>query len=718
VKKTTSEANEIARNNMAQWRKANPLEAREQWRRAYWRGKGYPGYAGVALGLMNVPKEIRKKVLKLREQIHQWNHDYYVWSLDTVSDAEYDRAFEELRGLEAKHPEMADPNSPTMRVGAPLTSSLAKVEHTTPMLSLDKVTTPQAVCKFFGKVGGVVEPKVDGASLAVRYVNGRLLQAVTRGDGKQGEDVTHNARTIQSLPLVLPKSLTIEVRGEVFVKLSDFAKMNAAKVAAGEEPASNPRNTASGALQLLKSESCAAVPLSFMACRVVERIPGYDTHDALLELLEELGFITTSALPLPVKDCMTMFQSVGHLDASRRCQDFPTDGLVFKINDLKVQAELGEGTTAPRWALAFKYPPEQATTRVESIEFTVGKTGKITPVANLTPVLLSGSVVSRASLCNRNELQRLKVDTGDQVVIEKSNEIIPKVLKVAKKGSQKVAKMPDKCPACGEPVTEFKDYVDLFCMNPLCAGQLEARLVHATGKSALDIDGCGPALIGQLLEHGITSLAALLAAKDFPFLKPAARKKLREGTAAAARAPFWRKLMALCIDSWGEKTCQEVAARFLEIQELLDNDMVDEAKAIAALDGMRQNVGKNAAAAWDQFFSSHLEELDQLAATGFWKPCANTQIENPNIKGKAFCITGSLNGCERHVAHEAIRQRGGIVKSSVTRHTDYLVVGENSGGNKSAAAQRWSTRCLTPDAFFELMEWFPAFEKPDPDKEY
>ncbi len=729
---TPEEKREAARLRMARWRKANNLRVREHWRRAYWKAKGYPGYTGIMLGGMEISPELREEVACLRKQIHQWNHDYYLWHAPTVTDAEYDQAFDRLKALEDQHPELADPNSPTQRVGAPVENAFAKVKHRAPMLSLDKVTEAIQVVEFFGSVQGVVEPKVDGISLAVRYARGRLVEAITRGDGLLGDEVTANARTIRTLPLVLKAPLTFEVRGEVFIRFSAFARMNDELVRAGEEPAANPRNSASGALKLKNPAECARVPLEFMACRIMESLKGYETHEAVLEFLEEQGFCTTSSPPMPVKECMTMFQyglDLGNvndlseilqqLEHSRRMQDFPTDGLVFKISSLALQQELGDGVRAPKWALAFKYPPEQIQTCIRSVEFTVGKTGKITPVAHLDPVLISGSTVARASLCNRDELTRLAVDVGDEVLVEKSNEIIPKVIRVVRKASPgKILAMPTLCPVCGEPVAVYDDVVDVYCTNAQCAGQSEARLRHAVSKQALDIQGCGAQTVALLHANGIQTLADLLEAQDLPCLKPATRAKVLQGIKESYQRPFWRKLMALCIEGWGAGVCADIAARFPDMDVLtaaLFSSEDSEQQFLEVLPGVGEVRLKN----FKHALEVHGEELVRLFDAGFWNQAQSEAVENAEIRGKVFCITGDLSGCTRDQAHEAIRKRGGIVKTSVSKYVHFLVVGEAPGLGKTKAAQRWNTPCLTPDEFFLKLKWFPRQELlSDPDKEY
>ena len=707
---------------MRRFRKANPLHMRLLWREAYWRRKGYKNYEGVALGGMETPVEVRREVEELRTKIHEWNFQYYVWAAPTVTDAEYDRAFDRLKELEKKHPGLEDPSSPTRRVGSPMMTTQAKVPHRVPMLSLEKAKAVKDVVNFFGAYEGVVEPKIDGCSLALKYVNGRLVQAVTRGDGKEGEDVTPNIRTIRNVPLRLRSwKLTLEVRGEVFMKWSDFEKHNQRLVAEQDQPAANPRNAATGALGLKSPADCAKVPLSFIAYQIVGHVEGLklDRHTEALAELEELGFVTSSALPRPVKDCMGMYQYgfllnsakevaelVENLDAARRLQDFPTDGLVFKVDDLKVQRELGSGTTAPKWALAFKYPPDQVKTRINKIQWTVGKTGKITPVAEFEPVLVSGSTVARASLCNPDEIKRLGVNVGDDVLIEKSNEIIPKVMKVVARHSKHHAATPDKCPVCGAAVQHYEAFVDVFCVNPKCEAQAEARLVYAVSKNALDIDGCGPQAISVFVQHGIVTLPALLKS-DCECFKGVTKKKILEGIAKALEAPYWRKLSALCVDSWGKQTCQVVATKFPTLPDLFDAQdnkkldfVVGEAKAGELAIHQRTHEAE-----WAELMDMKFFPLEAVKTDGA-------------LNGKSFCITGSVPGCpDRGIAEEEVRKRGGLVKSSVSSKLDFLVVGNEPGNNKLEGARRWGTTCLTPEQLFEMLSWNPKIEAPQIDED-
>lgn len=671
---------------------------------------------------MSTPDAVRTEVAELREDLHNWSFQYYVWSAGPP-DAQWDAAYARLQELEKQYPGLEDPNSPTRRVGAQVPFGDA-VKHQVPMLSLEKAKSPNEVAQFFGDFEGVLEPKIDGSSLALRYVNGRLVQALTRGDGKVGQDVTHSARTIRSLPLMLRNSnLTVEVRGEVFMRWSHFREMNQRLIAEQDQPLANPRNAASGALNLKSPVEARKVPLSFIAYQIAGPVGGEAlvSHTQVLELLEELGFMTPSALPAPAGECASMYQAglrlndvaeiaswVTALDYARRLQDFPTDGLVFKVNDLALQSELGTGTTAPKWAVAFKYPPEQVQTRITRIEWTVGKTGKITPVAEFEPVLVSGSTVARASLCNAAEIKRLGVNVGDDVLIEKSNEIIPKVITVVAQHSKQPARPPKSCPACASAIYSFEGYVDVFCTNPKCKAQVEARLVYAVSKNALDIDGCGPQAIAKFVEAGSVTLPALLAS-DCGCFDGVTKTKIQAGLRKAMAAPWWRKLSALCVDGWGKTTCQEVATRWPALPLLLD------AQDSKELDFM---IGKVKATELSLYMLGHAVELSELMDLGYFPTEADAVLFG--LSGKSFCITGSLvsaegEGAGRDAVEEAIIKRGGIAKRSCTSTTDFLVVGEAPGNNKLAAARSWGTTTLSADQLFDMMDWRPS--KPAPEAE-
>lgn len=715
---SSKSARETAKLRMRTWRKNNPAHARRLDRRARWRKLGYTNYEGEAKGGMTVSIEVQRQVRDLRKQLNTWNYEYYVLNFSSVTDAEYDRAYDALKQLEKANPDLYDPNSPTERVGAVAVATLDKVRHVLPMLSLEKVKTAEDVTRFFRcNAAGVMEPKVDGLSLEAAYVNGRLAQAVTRGDGQFGQDVTLNARTIRSLPLVLRRSATVRVRGEVFIKWSAFTALNKAKEARGEELSAHPRTDAAGAMSLKRPADAAQVPLSFIAYSLVKVPEGENvtTHTEELELLEELGFLTTLTLPPPLADCESMFQSdfamdnaveiadrLARLEKARRVQDLPTDGVVLKLDDLALQAKFGITAKHPRWAVAYKFAPDRVKTRIQSITWTVGKSGKITPVALFDPVILGGATVERATLFNGAEIVRLNVNVGDDVMVEKCNEIIPNVMELAVKRSKGPAAIPTTCPACGSKLVQPEGVVDTYCAAIECSAQAEARLVYATGKSGLDIEGCGNTTVKLLLANDINTLAKLLLERDFAFLKGALRKTMQAGVIKAQSAPFWRKLAALCIDGWGKQTCQAVASVFPTINLVIEAYAADDATT-----SLLSVVGSSKLHGFVSFMETSYPDVERLMNAGFFPAVAEAEAES-GVQGKSFCITGSLPGVSSRIeAENQIVKRGGLVKGSVTRNLSYLVVGNDAGATKSDAAKRWGTVCLTPDEFFDMLDWRP-----------
>lgn len=675
----------------------------------YWNGK--PRRNGMD------PERI--EIEDLQTQINGWNHAYYVWGVSQVEDAVYDTAMARLRQLETKRPDLVDSNSPTARIGSPEVSTFPKAAHSVPMLSLAKAHTSKEIAAFFRKGWhGLVEPKVDGVALTLKYRSGELAQAVTRGDGRIGDDVTLNARTIRNLPLVLGKPVTIEVRGEVYMRWSAFNALNQALEAEGAEPAANPRNAAAGALKLKDSREAAKRPMSFMAYDVVDGLKGCLTQEAVLEELEVLGFSTTSVLPPPLADSehMTQFgvdltsqeqieDLINRLEPVRRVQDFPTDGLVFKPSLLEYRQAVGMGNTAPKWAIAYKYPAERGVTTLLGITVTVGKTGKLTPVASLAPVLISGSTVARASVCNQDELNRLGVNVGDEVLVEKASEIIPRLCGVHAKHTAGVFKLPENCPACGSVVLRPENLVDTFCFNVQCGGQTLARLIWATGKACLDMDGCGKALCADLVQQGVASLADLFSCK--PRLKPAALKRFEAAREKAKRAHLWRKLHALCIEGWGTVVCQEVAARWTSLDQILDH-----------MEDVSHVVGSAAFGSLLAWLTVHEQEVLRLDALGLFSEAAEQSERNAQIAGKVFVVTGQLM-LPRNTVEDMIQKAGGLIRGSVSNKVNFLVVGEGGGVNKARDAVRHKTTCIDEDTFWGMMGFRPdALSEGAPDNSY
>lgn len=685
--------------------------------------------SGKQLKFMSELKDTRARIAELRSILNEHNFLYHIQNAPKITDAEYDRLFQELRALEKVHPELADVNSPTARVGFPSPSSFKKVKHAYRMLSLDNTFTPKEVIEFLGRGEEVmVEPKIDGCSLELVYEGGKLVSAATRGDGMTGDDVTANARTIYTVPLELSKAMDIRVRGEVYMTFTTFNRLNTELGQAGEDLLANPRNAAAGAIKLKDPYEVAKRQLSFIAYGTPDEIKVRDsetqemksleTQEQLILFLEQLGFISMTLLPMAqsveipplvakLENVNQVAKLIADMDTYRRHMDFPTDGLVFKINSLAKQRELGEGTRAPKWATAFKFPPEQKVTKLNAISVTVGKTGKLTPVAELAPVALSGTMVTFASLCNADEIERLGVNVGDDVIVEKSAEIIPKVMGVKKKHSRSTWQMPDKCPSCNQKVHRPEGFVDYFCENVNCPEQVFARLKHATGKSALDIDGCGDVTVRELMNHGVRSLVDLFMITDLSFMKPAARKKFLEGREKAKVQPLWRKIHALGIDGIGRTMSQEIAGRWSALYAVFDD-----------LPELKRVIGESNYQNFVTWFDRNAEEIDRLNDLGFGFE-TDAKAQGP-LTGKFFVITGTLVSGKRDEVARRIEEAGGVVKGSISKNVHYLVAGADCGRTKTDAAKKVGTTVITEEQLYQLMgKPMPVITaEVDPDRQF
>lgn len=644
------------------------------------------------------------RVTELRAILTRHDYDYYVLGMPSITDSEYDDLFKELVALELNNPGLRDANSPTQRVGG-ISPTFAKVKHSRPMLSLEKSKTPEEVIKFFkGQRTVFLEPKIDGLSLKLVYEKGKLVRALTRGDGAFGEDVTPSARTIRNVPLVLASAVDTEIVGEAYMAYSVFNQLNEELIAAGDEPFANTRNAASGTLRLKDTTAVAHNRLSYVAYGCATEWEGITTQEQLTEVLSELGFQTV--FQLPVNDsCRLIPEAIQLTDVadlrvlieekakSRKCLDLATDGLVFKINDLAVQAKLGLNNHDVNWATAFKFPDEKVITELVGITVQVGKTGKVTPVAELKPVSLGGSIVRRASLSNQDEIVRLGLNIGDSVYVIKSNEIIPKVVGVYEKKTDGVYEVDPYCPCCGETLDHLKGSVDTYCFNPDCTEQVIARLRYATGKQALDIDGCGQAMVKTLVEHGIRTLLDMYTCSDYSFLKSAARAKLEKGLQAAKKAPMWRKLSALCIEGIGVTKCQDMAERWPSLKALIDD-----------FDTVRQYLGPVSASSLLNYLDKKVSMLEALTYLNFdFEDRVEQKVEG-KLSGKTFCVTGTLAMGGRNEFKALVAKHGGKFKDSVVKDLSYLVVAPSEpGSTKVTAAKKFGVPMITEDDFFALI---------------
>jgi DNA ligase (NAD+) len=654
----------------------------------------------------------------LRRALHRHDHLYYVLAQPEISDREYDRLLLRLTELETAHPELRSPDSPTQRVGGAPLQSFASVRHRVPMLSLANTYNVEEVREFDARlrrllrsdtpVDYVVEPKVDGVAISVRYEHGRLVAGATRGDGVTGDDVTANLRTLRSLPLLLRGDApppALEVRGEVFIAREAFARLNEERVEAGQPPFANPRNAAAGSLKLLDPTEVARRPLDALFYGVGDAPEGaYLTQSALLDALRGFG-LRVAARRWVRHGIDEAIEALQALHAARAEFPFAIDGAVIKLEDRTAYARLGATGKAPRWAVAYKYEPEQAETLLRAITVQVGRTGVLTPVAELEPVAVSGTTVSRATLHNEDEIRRKDIRVGDRVVVEKAGEIIPAIVSVvlaARPPDAVPFVMPDACPACGERAVRVEGEVALRCENLHCPAQCKRWVRHFASRTAMDIEGLGEALVDQLVDRGLVrdpaDLYALgeqaLAALDRMGDKSAAN--LVQAIAASRTRELWRLVHGLGIRHVGVRSAQGLAAHFRTLDALL----------AATLDELERvpDVGAIVAASVRGTLDDARQRgvLQRLRAHGVAPPPAPPPPTGGGLAGKSFVLTGTLASCTREAATEAIQQRGGKVSGSVSRKTSCVVAGADAG-SKLDKARTLGIPILDEDAFRALL---------------
>jgi DNA ligase (NAD+) len=655
---------------------------------------------------------------ELREQIHHHDYLYYVESRPEVSDAEYDALMRELKALEAEFPDLIAPDSPTQRVAGAPVDAFQPVEHRVAMLSLDNATTPEDLREFEARIGRVLpgqrftyvcEPKIDGLGVALLYARGRFARGATRGDGRVGEDITANLRTIRSLPMMLRGPLAkvedLEVRGEVFMPRAEFEQLNRGLEEAGEATFANPRNAAAGAVRQKDPAVSARRPLDAFLYHV-SWSPGltFTSHWEALEALRAAGF-RTNPRATRSESIDEVIAACTALEAARDGLGYDADGVVVKVDTLEQQRRLGSTTHHPRWAMAFKFAARQATTVVQAIEVNVGKTGALTPVAKLTPVPLAGVVISNVSLHNEDELRRKDVRVGDTVLIERAGDVIPYVVQVvaSKRPPEAVPfTFPERCPACGGVAFRPEGEAYWRCMNAACPAQLKERLRHFGSRRAMDIEHLGEAVVEQLVDRGLVKDFADLYRLTVPQLAELERlaEKSAQNLAAAIegsrRRGLARLLNALGIRMVGERVARLLAMRFGALERLT--------AASEATLAETHGIGPTIAASVRKFFDdeSNRRVLDDLGRLGVDLTEQGATIDGPQpLTGKTFVITGTLPSLTREAARELVESLGGRVTSSVTRKTHYVVVGE-APGSKADDAQRLGVPVLDEAAFLDL----------------
>lgn len=658
----------------------------------------------------------QSRVLELRAEIERHNRLYYQQAEPEVTDQEFDALLRELRELEEQHPELADPDSPTQRVGGAPLAEFVQVRHLVPMQSLDNTYSEEEVVDFVNRMQKLlpgesipltVEPKVDGVAISLLYENGILVHAATRGDGVQGDDVTENVKTIRSIPLKLSGKFParIEIRGEVYLPKKRFAKVNEERDEQGLPPFANPRNTAAGSLKQLDSRLVAKRGLEAL-------FYSFGAYDGALPKTQQefVGMLKEFGLPGPDKVWITQtveeaLEKIRELGTIRHDFEYETDGAVLKADVLAQREQLGSTSKAPRWAMAYKYEPERARTKLKEITIQVGRTGVLTPVAELEPVFVSGSRVARATLHNEEEIHRKDIRVGDHVWIEKAGEVIPAVVAVLKEertGNEQPFAMPDKCPSCGGPVLREEGQVAVRCTNPSCEAQLRRRLEHFANRGAMDIEGLGESMVGQLVDAGlVTEIVAIydLTKENLLGLERMGEKSasnLLEGIIASRERPLWRLLFGLGILHVGVTAARKLAEKFRTMDAL----------AAASEEDLKttEDVGEIMAKSVHQWFANPKvrELLEKLRAAGlnFGEKDEHAASGEGPLKGTTWVLTGTLS-VSRDEAAEVIRRAGGTVSSSVSKKTTYLLAGEEAG-SKLDKARKFGVQILTEEEFRKM----------------
>lgn len=664
-------------------------------------------------------KEIKGKVEKLREKLHHWNHAYYVLDNPEVDDAVYDAAMRELIELEKKHPELITPDSPSQRIGTEPVSEFKKVTHKTPLYSLDNALNfdeleewQEKIFRILGeelKIDYVCEMKIDGLAIALTYEDSRLILGATRGDGNVGEDITKNIKTIRSVPLILNKPFKglLEVRGEIFMPIKSFEKLNKEQKEKEEKTFANPRNAASGSVRQYDSKITASRDLDMFVYAGIWHVKHSKpkAHWESLQALKELGFKVNKTSKLchglkEVKDFCNLWYEKKHE------LSYAIDGVVVKVNDLSLQQELGFTAKSPRFAIAYKYPPEEAKTKVLSISSEVGRTGILTPVANLEPVLLAGTIVKRASLHNQDIIDKLDVREGDIVTVRKAGEIIPEVISVDKdkrKHKNPSYKLPTKCPVCHSKVVREEEESAVRCTNYDCAAQIQRRIEHWCSRDAMDIDGVGESLIEQLLKNKLIRDPVdlyFLKQEDIENLDRMAEKSASNAIISIQNSKdrsLDRLVYALGIKHVGKTIAELITTGFHSLEELSKATSED----LINIEGIGPKIAKSIA----DFFKSETarELIKKIKKAGLVTEKKHVTKKSSKLIGKTFVITGTLEGMTRSDAENVIKSHGGRPGSSVSKNTDYLVIGSEPG-SKLKKAKELGVKIIDEKEFLKLIE--------------
>ena len=665
-------------------------------------------------------KDIALRIKELREQIRLHDHLYYVEAKPQISDFEYDMMLKDLEALEKKYPELISPSSPTQRVGSDISEGFVQVEHRYPMLSLGNTYSFEELEDFHNRIAKIIEQpwqytcelKYDGTAIGITYLNGQLVRAVTRGDGTRGDDVTANVKTIRSVPLALlgndfPQEF--EIRGEVFMPHAVFAQLNEERANQGETPFANPRNAAAGTLKLLNPQTVAQRKLDWMPYILLGEDLPYDNHYANLRKAKDWGF--------PVPESFLLADGIEEVksyidtwDTQRETLPYDTDGVVIKVNSLEQQEQLGYTAKTPRWAIAYKFKTEQAATKLLSVQYQVGRTGAITPVANLEPVQLAGTTVKRASLHNADQIELLDLRINDTVFVEKGGEIIPKIVGVdmsARPLHAKPLEYITHCPECGTELIRIEGEAKHYCPNQLgCPPQIVGRIIHFSSRKALSIDGLGDETVELLYKNGLVhDIADLYTLKfeDVVTLErfaPKSAQNVIDGIEESKKAPFHKVLFGLGIRHVGETTAYSLASHFGLLSNLKN----------ATFDQLLQvdDVGEIIAKSVVDFFSDPINQNQiqrlQEAGLNLEMSTQNEFILDGKLKGLTVVISGTFNRISRDELKELVVKQGGKNVNSVSSKTNLIIAGENMGPAKLEKANSLGIKIMSEDEFFTMIE--------------
>ncbi|RCW90900.1 NAD-dependent DNA ligase LigA [Winogradskyella arenosi] len=662
---------------------------------------------------------IQDKIHTLREELRQHNYNYYILDEATISDYDFDIKLKELQALEAAHPEFFDANSPSQRVGGAVTKNFKTIVHDSRMYSLDNSYSKEDLQDWEARVKKMVdgdvsytcELKYDGASISLTYEKGKLLRAVTRGDGVQGDEVTSNIKTINTVPLQLTGDFPerFDIRGEIVLPITGFLKMNEERIENGEDPYKNPRNTASGSLKLQDSAEVAKRPLECLLYSIVGNNLNIESQFDGLEKARSWGFKVPQEAKL-VHSIDEVLDYINYWDTHRFDLPFEIDGVVVKVNNLHQQDELGFTSKAPRWAMAYKFKAEQVSTRLNKITYQVGRTGAITPVANLEPVQLAGTIVKRASLHNADQIEKLDIREGDEVFVEKGGEIIPKIIAVdlTKRPEDSVpTEYISHCPECHTELIRLEGEAKHYCPNYNgCPTQVAGRIQHFISRKAMDIDGLGGETVTLLVKEGLISnysdLYDLTVEQVIPLERMAQKSavNLVNGIEASKQIPFERVLFALGIRYVGETVAKKLAKHYKSVEALMQASLTD----LVTVD----EIGERIAQSVVEFFNAEENKaiIERLKSFGVQLEISADQLANQTekLKGQTFVVSGVFETISRNELKKLIEDNGGKVSSSISSKTSFLIAGDKMGPSKREKAERLNINILTEMSFLNKMK--------------